>query len=105
MLVRARSIALSRQRQSEYTESVLLRHGRHLGGFAAVSGSCVDLDDHLACLRRRSYAGKPSTPQYSSTAAAFKQRFVDIQVIKCQCKCHCQWWTYIAQNNKASLLR
>ena len=49
-------------------------------GFGGLSMSCTALNDHIACLRRRSYAGKPSIPQYSGTAAAFKQRFVDIQV-------------------------
>ena len=63
-----------------YPSSVPLRPAR-AGRFAGLSVSCTALDDHLACLRRRSYAGKPSTPQYGITAAAFKQRFVDIQVV------------------------
>ena len=39
------------------------------------SGSCSSLDERLACLRRRSYAGKPSNP-----VCSFKRRDVDIQV-------------------------
>jgi len=63
-----------------YPSSVPLRPGGLRCGFGGLSVSCTALDDHLACLRRRSYAGKPSVPQYGVTAAAFKQRFVDIQV-------------------------
>ena len=79
MLVRARTNVEARCRRPVYSGNVLLGQGR--GGVSGgLSVSCTALNDHIACLRRRSYAGKPSVPQYGVTAAAFKQRFVDIQV-------------------------
>jgi len=79
MLGRARTNVEARCHQPVCSSNVLPRQGR-VGGFAGLSVSCTALDDHIACLRRRSYAGTPSIPQYGVTAAAFKQRFVDIHV-------------------------
>ena len=83
MLLRARDNVLSQTVYTDNSEVRTLRRRCRSGAFGSLSVSCTALDDHLACLRRRSYAGKPSTRQYGGTAAAFKQRFVDIQVHHC----------------------
>jgi hypothetical protein len=58
-------------------QRVVLRHGTRVKFESPLSASCGSLSDHLACLRRRSYAGKPSTPL---APTSFKRRDVDIQV-------------------------
>ena len=78
--MRARQNMDTRGRQPVPSSNVPLRPARSSGFGGGLSVSCTALDDHLACLRRRSYAGKPSTRQYAGSAAAFRQRFVDIQV-------------------------
>lgn len=40
------------------------------------------MDNLLSVLRRRSYAGKPSTPMYSPVAAAFKENIRDMNLLE-----------------------